>query len=415
MTQGRKCIVTLAAVLALSGCYTEQADDQTAATGDEVSEALARKTPDPKPTATPAPTPTASPTPIAGTPIAVAPDGSGIRQLASIPSNIDTTGLLQAVPPNTTADPDVVGAFRFACAPSHLSYDDPIVFPGQKGRAHLHQFFGNTLADADSTYESLRKTGDSTCHNALNRSAYWVPAMMNGRGQVVLPEHFTIYYKRRPSYDPSCQTGKGCISLPRGLRYIFGNTMQGVDTGANVYFMCDGGTTGSHFSTLPQAAAVCRVGARIIAKVTAPDCWDGVNLDSPDHRSHMAYGYSSNGLDLCPSTHPYRIPRFEIGASYVVDETLDRSGDLSTSRATWHFSSDRMEGMTPQVAGKTFHADWFGAWDDEILKAWVSNCMDKKLSCSSATLGNGTMLTQVGPARSYRGPLTVPTPPRPTT
>lgn len=23
--------------------------------------------------------------------------------------------------------------------------------------------------------------------------------------------------------------------------------------------------------------------------VTFPDCWDGVRLDSPDHRSHMAY------------------------------------------------------------------------------------------------------------------------------
>lgn len=411
MKQSRNCIVPLAAALALTGCYGEQAQDQASA-----SEAVAETPPaTPSPTPSPAPAPTvAAPPPPTGTPVAVGPDNTGIRQLASIPSNFDKTGLLQAVPPNSSADPDVVGAFRFLCRPSHLAYDDPIVFPGQKGRAHLHQFFGNTMADANSTYESLRTTGESTCNNMLNRSAYWIPAMMNGRGQVVVPEYFVIYYKRRPASDPSCQTGKGCIALPRGLRYIFGNTMDGADTGANVYFTCDASTRDEKFRTLPEAAAICRVGAKITAKVTAPECWDGVNLDSPDHRSHMANGYGRNGLDFCPDTHPYRIPRFEIGAVYTVDETFDRSGDLSTSRATWHFSSDRMAGMTPQIAGKTFHADWFGAWDDDILKAWTDNCIDKKLSCASGTLGNGTMLREVGPATEYKGPLTVAAPPRPT-
>jgi hypothetical protein len=47
-------------------------------------------------------------------------------------------------------------------------------------------------------------------------------------------------------------------------------------------------------------------------------------------------------VEACPASHPYRIARFEIGASYIVDETLNLSGALSTSRATWHFSSDRI-------------------------------------------------------------------------
>jgi hypothetical protein len=43
------------------------------------------------------------------------------------------------------------GAFAPACAFSHMAFDDPIVFPGQSGRSHLHTFFGNTARPASST------------------------------------------------------------------------------------------------------------------------------------------------------------------------------------------------------------------------------------------------------------------------
>ena len=54
-------------------------------------------------------------------------------QLADVPSNFDVNSELVAawgtgaIPPS--ALPDVVGAFRFICNASHLSYDDPIVYP----------------------------------------------------------------------------------------------------------------------------------------------------------------------------------------------------------------------------------------------------------------------------------------------
>jgi hypothetical protein len=43
-------------------------------------------------------------------------------------------------------------------------------------------------------------------------------------------------------------------------------------------------------------------------------CWDGKNLDSPDHKAHVAYPTSgpADFLSLggnCPSTHPIRIPQ----------------------------------------------------------------------------------------------------------
>ena len=118
-----------------------------------------------------------------------------------------------AAPIPASAAPDVVGAFRFVCSAGQLLHDDPIVYPGQPGKSHLHQFFGNTGANASSTYASLRKSGQSTCMSPLNRSAYWMPAMLDGKGNVVRPDHVTIYYKRRPASDPKCSLPK-----PSGLR-----------------------------------------------------------------------------------------------------------------------------------------------------------------------------------------------------
>jgi hypothetical protein len=71
---------------------------------------------------------------------------------------------------------------------------------------------------------------------------------------------------------------------------------QGVPCGTNI-----------DYKSFPPKA--CPGGIRV--SVHFPTCWDGKNLDSPDHHSHVAYPQSgtfeSNGP--CPSTHPVRIPQ----------------------------------------------------------------------------------------------------------
>ncbi len=356
------------------------------------------------PTPTPTPTSTATPTP---TPTVTTSGGASVPSpslagLDPIASGIDVSQYLVSAQ-GTGAIPgqdagDVVGSFRMLCAPSHNAYDDPIVYPGQAGKAHLHTFFGNTGANASSTYKSLRTTGESTCNNLLNRSAYWVPSLMNGRGKVVMPDYLVVYYKRRPASDPACKTmGKECIQLPRGLRYIFGHNMTSPANGSptsKYWWNCDGpGGASGHFSNIAQAAKGCPAGARIGIVLVAPSCWNGEELDTPDHRSHMAYtSYGADGKERCPATHPYVIPEFTLGVWYTTDGTLDRSGNESADADTWYLSSDRMPGMPNAVPGTTAHADWFGAWEDSILSLWHANCINKQLSCHSGDLGNGQQL-----------------------
>src|SRR3954454_21644389 len=49
--------------------------------------------------------------------------------------------------------------FRIDCWPAQLLHDDSLFDRGQPGAAHLHLFWGNTGANANSTYTSLRTTG----------------------------------------------------------------------------------------------------------------------------------------------------------------------------------------------------------------------------------------------------------------
>ena len=56
------------------------------------------------------------------------------------------------------------------------------------------------------------------------------------------------------------------------------------------------------------------IGLRL--SVVFPDCWDGENVDSPDHRAHVAYSDRAG----CPDSHPVPIPLLELVIDYgVVD------------------------------------------------------------------------------------------------
>lgn len=343
--------------------------------------------PAPAPTATASPTTTAMTHSVAATSVA-SPSLAGEDPVASgldVARYIVPSWSTGAIP--GLENPGVEGAFRFICKPSHNGYNDPIVYPGQTGKSHLHTFFGNTKADANSTYRSLRTTGESTCNTLLNRSAYWVPSMMHPSGKVVMPNWIGIYYKRAPEGSKYCREpyAKACLPLPRGLRYIFGYNMTDPsksDPDRMRWFNCDGaGAVTGHFANIRQAAQGCPTGAMLGMLLVGPNCWNGKELDTPDHRSHMAYQYYDGQRPdaVCPASHPYLLPFFEAAAWYTNDGTA----------AQWKLSSDvamNLEG------GVSAHADWFGAWEDSIVTQWTENCVNKSLSCNSGDLGNGKQM-----------------------
>jgi hypothetical protein len=58
-----------------------------------------------------------------------------------------------------------------------------------------------------------------------------------------------------------------------------------------------------------------------------PACWDGVNLDSPDHQAHVAYGQGSgaSGGGACPKTHPVKLPQIMYELMWNVTAFADKN------------------------------------------------------------------------------------------
>ena len=70
----------------------------------------------------------------------------------------------------------------------------------------------------------------------------------------------------------------------------------------------EGGAPCDSRDTSEFPAKVCPNGIR--ATIIFPSCWDGKNLDSPDHQSHVAFASGAVlASDKCPSSHPVRIPQ----------------------------------------------------------------------------------------------------------
>lgn len=45
----------------------------------------------------------------------------------------------------------------------------------------------------------------------------------------------------------------------------------------------------------------------IRGQVFFPSCWDGINLDSTNHRDHVAYPIQNYNSGDCPSSHPVKL------------------------------------------------------------------------------------------------------------
>jgi hypothetical protein len=272
------------------------------------------------------------------------------------------------------------GAFRTTCELSHMNFDDVMVAPGVKGAFHLHQYVGNTAADADAQFEEGRiaEVGDSTCRGGtVNRTAYWSPAMVDTRtGTPVVPDGFMAYYKH--GYD--LPVGTQFVVPPVGLRMLSGS-MSNTSPNGPWRFNCNGLNGAVNYDTrgIPTQ---CPMGATITANIAFPQCWDGVNLDSPTHRTHVVSVVSDGaGGRRCPASHPHALPKVEFNWRYrVVDPEALKY---------WRLSSD----MNPAVpAGYTFHGDWWNGWRPDVMARWVNNCLNLARDCHSELLGDGETL-----------------------
>lgn len=233
--------------------------------------------------------------------------------------------------------------FWVKCYFSHVSNDDPIVFPGHPGWSHHHTFFGNRSTDAYSTPASLR-AGKTNCRDKADRAAYWVPTLYLD-GQPVKPASIGVYHKMK--------TVDVVHPFPAGLRIVAGDAgarrPQDIDV---VHWTCWNSRGPSRTVPTCPSKPPGRDGrlSYLTLHVNFPDCWDGKRVDSPDHRSHMAY----SNYGACPRSHPVQVP----GLQYVIAYPILGGPGVTLA------SGGRFSG----------HGDFMNGWDQKALARLVASC-----------------------------------------
>jgi hypothetical protein len=246
------------------------------------------------------------------------------------------------------------------CNVTHSAPDDPIVFPAQAGRSHLHDFFGNVSVNAATTTGSLVKAGSSCLKgmNEVDKAAYWTPALMhNGQPVTGPPDDLRIdaYYSVSDKRLP-------LRPIPFGLRMIAGDSKaQSPQSTDIVHYNCLRYPQGGQVTGSSAAIPSCPASAYLSAKIIFPGCWDGRNLDSPDHKSHMAYPLQGD----CPVSHPVRVPTLAIRVRWKTAKGIP-SSQLALSSGGQY----------------SMHADFWNAWSPTVMQWLVDNCLNATRNCT---------------------------------
>jgi len=252
--------------------------------------------------------------------------------------------------------------FRADCQYSHSLQDDPIVAPGIHGASHMHTFVGNDAVNANTVATDLTTFTATTCKPVLDHSSYWVPTLYdNATGKPVQPTGFRVYYRSLMN------NSAGQLPMPAGLRMISGDARKKVPTprGATGQFYCafygPGDLDGVARSTNGNWP-ICGGTATLHFMLQFPDCWDGMHLDSPNHKDHVAYGANN----ACPPSHPVKIPAITFDIQYAPQGTPEG-----------YFLSSDPEGKS----ASSMHGDAFEMWDVGTMNKRTKDCILQRRTC----------------------------------
>jgi hypothetical protein len=195
---------------------------------------------------------------------------------------------------------------------------------------HLHQVVGGNSFNASMDPKTHDLPTESTCTSCTfseDFSNYWTAVLYfrarNGTYKRV-PQFvseglrgtggITVYYI--PGIDPKSKV----TAFKPGFRMLVGDAaLRSPGTARKVCHRCmpESGDNSNINCGPPDAQTLpkepCAGGIRSV--ITFPTCWDGKNVDSPNHMGHVAYpttkddGVNVGSNGNCPASHPVSIPQ----------------------------------------------------------------------------------------------------------
>ncbi|KAI1843964.1 hypothetical protein JX266_009830 [Neoarthrinium moseri] len=268
-----------------------------------------------------------------------------------------------------------------------VSRMDPIVSLGTTAQ-HAHVVHGSSGFSESADYDALTGGSCTSCAATEDLSAYWTPAMYfaHSDGTFELVEQvggMLSYYLLR---DPK----NNVKAFPKGFRMIAGDTnrrnytlgdVSQPDPGQSSWeslgqttqdaleqralgFNCLNYNKDAEASLyrhfMPDKAyldANCPDGLRL--ELAFPSCWNGKDLDSTNHRSHMAYpDLVQDGA--CPEG-------FETRLVTLFYETIWNTAAFASSDGYFVMANG-------DPTGFGYHGDFMTGWDEDFLQSAVEQC-----------------------------------------
>jgi hypothetical protein len=287
---------------------------------------------------------------------------------------------------------------RFACSQLLVERTDPIVNPAQLYTPHLHQIVGGNAFNVtmDPNNDPAQLSTCTSCSFKEDMSNYWtavmffknkngsykrVPQTGNGgpQGKLINNGGLDIYY------IPSGRV----TAFKKGFRMIAGNAANTDASKVSLPNICHrcwnspnentfvGGApcTGTDTVEIPSSQT-CKM---IRQTIIFPGCWDGKNLDSVDHQSHVKYGQGTgaSGGGACPASHPVKLPQ-------VMYELMWNVTDFANDKNIWPSGNPYVYSMN--LGGPAAHGDYLFGWKDNTLQLAMDNKCNLNANCPAAGL-----------------------------
>ena len=277
------------------------------------------------------------------------------------------------------------GTFVTSCgvnANGLFNSDNVIVAPGvSNGAHHFHDYVGNQANNAFADDEELAN-GETSCADQGDRSSYFWPVLrlQNGvqeqdagapgggtegnAGEIVTPKEATLTFVGSPRGEVT--------AMPRLLRIITGDAKAFVNgtANANASWSC----TGFEDRQLKDKYPLCPQGSDVVRTFKFQSCWDGRNIDSANHRTHVAFAQADGA---CPAGFR-AIPQLVQRIVYDVDTPSLADG----GRTTPLFAVDSF----PEQLHKpvTDHGDFINVFDENLMNEMVG-CINDGRQCGAGT------------------------------
>ena len=279
------------------------------------------------------------------------------------------------------------GSFATSCGVNEnglFNSDNIIAAPGiTNGAHHFHDYVGNQSNNAFASDQDLAKA-ETSCDDQGDKSSYYWPVvrLQNGAqeqdaqkpgggvegnaGEIVTPKQVTLTFVGNPR--------EKVTAMPRLLRIITGDAKSFVNgpANANASWSC----TGFEDRQLKDKYPLCPQGSDVVRTFSFQSCWDGRNIDSANHRTHMAFADAAGN---CPSG--FRpIPQLVQRIVYDIDAPSLNDG----GRTTPLFAVDSF----PEQLHKpvTDHGDFINIFDEDLMGEMV-DCINDGRKCGSGADG----------------------------